>query len=334
MCIRDRYRAITKIEIPERVEFEERLLEEVRLTPEKYDILYGEYMRANLVIVDEAQHIPAKTVHTVLMTNPFAFRLAMSATPWRDDESKLEIYGMCGKILEPKVTASYLVKRGWLVPAKIIQYVIGLKGYELTFTLDRFTDVIKLVMLHDERNKIIAEIVKYLVLDKKLYPGLILVRLIDQGFMIKRELDQRGVFASYIYGAVPITIREDAVRLAEQGKIHCIIATQLADEGFDLPPMRWLLIASAGKSTIRAIQRVGRVVRPLPPEKYPELVKLGPKKAGLVIDLVDSARWLWEHGDIRRKTYEREPAWRPVVRVASLRDLKMKIDEFAERYAR
>lgn len=312
------YKAISGI--PARtIEYEERLLEEVHLDNPKYDRLRDEYMLANLVIVDECHHIPARTVRETLYANPYALRLALSATPWKDDMSKMEIYAATGKIIEPEITSSYLVPKGYLVPADIIFYVLDLPEYKVTWEAETWHEVESIVFLSERRNEIIAEIAKYLV-ENNIYPVLVLVRRIEQGKSLERMLREYNIDVAFLYGAVPISIRETIINLAEHLRIQVLIATQLADEGFDLPPLRALILASGGKSSTRALQRVGRVVRPIDPRKYPEAAALGPKKVGLVIDIADNAKWLLKHAEARERMYSTEPLWR-IRATASRRDL-------------
>jgi len=57
-------------------------------------------------------------------------------------------------------------------------------------------------------------------------------------------------------------------------------------------------LAGGGKSSTRALQRVGRITRPWPGKKY-----------GIVIDIVDEIRYFREHASQRRKIYSTEPKW-------------------------
>lgn len=69
-------------------------------------------------------------------------------------------------------------------------------------------------------------------------------------------------------------------------------------EGLDLPILDCLILAGGGKSSTRAFQRVGRVLR---------LHKN--KKRAIVFDFEDSTSMLNRHAKIRKKLYETEPAW-------------------------
>jgi len=300
----------------------ERAIEFIRLPKEKYALLRDAYLSSNLVIIDECHHIPARTVLKVLTAHPYALRLALSATPWRDDESKWEIYATCGKIIEPVVNASYATKLGYLVPAYIIFYILDLPEYAQTWQLkgkEAWHLVENLVFLNEKRHKIVADIAEYCV-NLNLIPTMILVRRIPQGEFITNELLSRGIRAVFLHGGVDLSTRESIVRATERLSFEVLIATQLADEGFDLPPMRALILASGGKSSTRALQRVGRVVRPIDPKRYPEAAKLGPKKWGIVVDIADNAKFLLKHAQMREVMYRTEDAWK-ITAVASKVDL-------------
>jgi DNA or RNA helicases of superfamily II len=88
----------------------------------------------------------------------------------------------------------------------------------------------------------------------------------------------------------------DRVRSNEQSVIVC---TTLADEGLDIPNLRSLVLAGGGKSSTRALQRVGRVLRPDKGKDY-----------GYVVDIVDDIEYFDEHAERRRKIYQTEPRWR------------------------
>jgi len=248
-------------------------------------------------------------------------------TPWRDDESKWEIYATCGKIIEPVVNASYATKLGYLVPAYIIFYVLDLPEYAQTWQLkgkEAWHLVENLVFLNEKRHKIVADIAEYCV-NLNLVPVMILVRRIPQGEFITNELLSRGIRAVFLHGKVDLSTRESIVRATERLSFEVLIATQLADEGFDLPPMRALILASGGKSSTRALQRVGRVVRPIDPKRYPEAAKLGPKKWGIVVDIADNAKFLLKHAQMREMMYRTEEAWK-ITAVSSKVDLFRQIE--------
>ena len=69
-------------------------------------------------------------------------------------------------------------------------------------------------------------------------------------------------------------------------------------EGLDLPILDILILGGGGKSSTRAFQRIGRVLR---------LHKN--KKRAIVFDFEDGTPMLNRHAKVRKKLYETEPAW-------------------------
>jgi superfamily II DNA or RNA helicase len=84
----------------------------------------------------------------------------------------------------------------------------------------------------------------------------------------------------------------DQLRSGEQ---KIVIATTLADEGLDIPALEVLILAGAGKSETRALQRIGRALR-----------KTKEKKEATIIDFYDKARFLEVHSRRRFEIYETE----------------------------
>jgi superfamily II DNA or RNA helicase len=67
-----------------------------------------------------------------------------------------------------------------------------------------------------------------------------------------------------------------------KGRTSVIIATQLADEGLDVPNLDCLILASGGRAAGRAIQRAGRIMRIADDKQKPiifDLVDGGPFKS-------------------------------------------------------
>lgn len=84
----------------------------------------------------------------------------------------------------------------------------------------------------------------------------------------------------------------------KRGICRCLVASTIADEGLDLPILDTLILAGGGKSSTRAFQRVGRVLR-----------LHENKEKAVVFDFIDYTPMLRRHSRERQKYYEREPLW-------------------------
>jgi len=86
------------------------------------------------------------------------------------------------------------------------------------------------------------------------------------------------------------------------GELDVLIASRIFDQGIDIPDLDALVLAGSGKSSARALQRIGRVIR-----------KGKDKKDAIVVDFLDNCRYLRDHSMIRKKIYETEPGFKIVI---------------------
>ena len=76
------------------------------------------------------------------------------------------------------------------------------------------------------------------------------------------------------------------------------IKSQSYNKYVDVPNLDVLILAGGGKSSTRAFQRIGRVLRLSP----------GKQKA-IVFDFEDATPMLLRHAKVRKKLYSTEPRW-------------------------
>jgi len=248
------------------------------------------FKKTKLVIFDEVQHVPANTVWTTLSYHQHCLRLGLSATPWRDDQRDLDIYALCGEPVKRKITSSELIEKGFLVPATIfmVRYPHQLIG---DYT---WNQVVKKVLYDENRMQLIVKLLRNLP-----KPFMILVREIRQGRKLNVKLRAAGYKTYFVSSRVSPSQRNEVFEKIRKHEIDGIVATTLADEGLDLPALRTLILAGGGKSSTRALQRVGRVIRPYPG-----------KNKGIVVDIWDIAPFFLEHGEKRLQIYRTEPRWK------------------------
>ncbi len=84
--------------------------------------------------------------------------------------------------------------------------------------------------------------------------------------------------------------RKQRIDQLRTGAIPLLVATQLADEGLDVPELDCAILAAAGKASNRATQRAGRTARPKGAEP-------------VVFDLVDSGSTFQHQWDQRARAY-------------------------------
>ena len=262
------------------------------------------------VILDEAHHVPAATVRKVMMEagDGWALRVGLTATPWRNDGRDLDIYAFAGTVVEPRITSSFLIERGFAVPVEIRV----VKAPECTEALElsdmirmtrrrdgarAFAAIRKAVLECELRNRFIAELAAGA--EK---PVLVITPLVKHAEYLGKMLKELGIKVEVVTGAVKAEKRKEVFDALRRGEVEVIVATTLADEGLDLPPLKTLIIALGGRSKTRVLQRIGRLVRPY-----------NGKTRAVAIELEDvGVEYVADHLQMRLDLYKSEPAWRIV----------------------
>jgi len=248
---------------------------------------HDDYLRqVELVIFDECHHVAAPTLYTVrgkMADCPLV--VGLSASPWRDDGHDLLIEAACGPV-RYRVTASDLVQQGYLVAPDIHIYrrqiAPELRTRKAATTLGYAKAYQDIVVRDPARLRLVTRLAKeQLRLGRRL---LVLVKHIEHGEALS-ALIPGSVF---VEGSDSVADRAGAFDRFRSGAVQCLIGTSLCDEGVDIPAADALILAGAGASSTRALQRIGRVIRPAPG-----------KSSAYVADIVD------EHPVFKRQFYAR-----------------------------
>ena len=93
--------------------------------------------------------------------------------------------------------------------------------------------------------------------------------------------------------------RLSTIKMMKDGNLDVLIASKIFDQGVDIPELDALVLAGSGKSSGRALQRIGRVIR-----KFP-----GKKKA-IVVEFFDNCKFLRNHSEARIDIYKTEPLFK------------------------
>lgn len=238
-------------------------------------------------IADEVQHWAAKTCQLIADYSESAYyRYGLSATPWRDAGDDIMIDACFGKCIVD-ISASFLIDREYLVQPEIL--FLNLKKMHCPYK--NYASIYKHALKENpNRNNIIANIASRMYDEGRL--PLVLVKHIDHGKALQKMIPG----SEFLHGSLSKKVREEHIRAMRRRETGVTIATSIFDEGVDVKPLDTVLLAGSGKSATRALQRIGRILRPFP----------GKEKA-IAIDFNDEAKYLKEHAERRRKIYETEP---------------------------
>ena len=298
-------------------------------TPKKYEYVYDLEVEdnhnffANDILVHNCHHTPANTIAQIARWCTDAYyRVGVSATPWRDDNSDLLIDAVFSRKNEDlSISASNLIERGYLVPCHIYwvhqKEVFKNKNYQSLY--------IAAVVNNNNRNRNIVTIA-YQMRKYQNATILILVQRVEHGNMLLNMLrevipDKFSIInvtnskssinrpvnvhnIEFLSGQDDTNRRLAVLDAVKNKKCNILIATSVADEGLDLPALDCLILGGAGKSSTRALQRIGRILR-----LYTDPNTGQKKKQAIVFDFMDYTPMLMRHSKSRNKIYSKETLW-------------------------
>lgn len=262
---------------------------EKKVSKTKYDDIRKLMSEARVHIHDECHLSACDTVQEIAKRVKPEHMYGMSASPWRDDGSDLLIESILGETVVD-ISASYLIDRGYLVQPIIKFLPVPPPKEELP---KQYQTIYKqYVVTNDQRNDMVVTGAERLV--EQGYKTLVLYSSIDHGEILFEKISSK-LPCILLSGKDSSNDRDDAKDKIESGEVNCIIASRIFDIGVDLPCLSGLVVASSGKSSVRALQRIGRVLR------------LHPNKTqAAVIDFYDQAKFLDKHSLARRRIYKSE----------------------------
>lgn len=184
--------------------------------------------QASMVVVDECHHQAATTFQEATsICNQARYLIGLSATPFRDDGAELEMEAWLGPLIY-KIGYEELIKAGYLVEPEF-------------HTVHTITDALRVTQ--GLKTLIFSEKINDLDLCKSFW--------LENNIPVLTGLNKSSEIAK--------------VLLAQQdGSITHIAATPIFDEGLDIPNLEAVIFFAAGRSRVRALQRIGRIMRPSP----------------------------------------------------------------------
>jgi superfamily II DNA or RNA helicase len=264
-----------------------------------------------VVILDEAHHCPADTFQAVVATSPARYRIGLTATPKRADGMEPVLYAVIGPTLA-RVTNQTLAASGQVIRPTIIPVRTGLAfEYPADAEYDKPKEQgqtsPKLPAKHARYNRMTSEIIRSgprnrMICDlvRREYEAghscLVLSPFISHLETLFEMLsvwcsDRDSIRLLTGQHALPAQ-RARVLEQARQRQVRIILATQLADEGLDVPCLDRLFLAMPKRAASKAVQQVGRIMRPAPG-----------KVDAVVYDFVDLVGILLSQWKVRRKAY-------------------------------
>ncbi len=232
-----------------------------------------------LVMIDEAHHAPARTFFDVLQSFPARYRYGLTATPEREDGLTAALSFSFG-LHQYEVCREDLQEAGLSLKPKLFwqhtnfQYCYG-EDYQKMIT----------AMTEDQpRNDIIIDLANR-ARDKG-RTVLVLSSRVEHCEALARQISG-SVLA---HGGLPVKARREALEAVRDGGAQVLVASNIADEGLDIPWLDTLIMALPFRSKGKGIQRMGRILRPMEGKEEPVIVDLLDSRSS-VLRRQASKRW-------------------------------------------
>jgi superfamily II DNA or RNA helicase len=238
------------------------------------------------VVVDEAQVVPADRNYGLLMSIPNArWRVGISATPiGRMDGRDHRTIGALGPVGHV-VPLAQLVDAG-VVPRARVRFV----GHDCPPGTGTFAEVYEaLVVLDEARNRLVCGIAAAAP-----RPTLVFVSRQDHGRALRAMMAGMGLRTEFVFGDTPLPGRRAALERVVRGDLDVLVAGKIFNKGVDVPELRGLVNAAAGRSAHDAVQRLGRGQRNSAGKDGFEFFDVDDRKN----------RWLRKHARERRLAYQ------------------------------
>lgn len=213
---------------------------------------------ADLLIIDECHHCPARTYRKIIDAYPHAVLIGLTATPSRGDGRGLggifDAIVMCPQVAE-LIAGKYLV--GTRVYAPVDPDLTGVQirtgdyvEEQLAERMDRaklIGDIITHWHKHGERRKTVCFAVN-----------------VAHSLHIRDEFSRAGVCAEHIDGSIPKPDRDAVLARLSSGDLDVVTNCMVLTEGWDQPEVSCCILARPTKKMGLYRQMVGRVLRPAP----------------------------------------------------------------------
>lgn len=250
-----------------------------------------------LVITDEAHHTPAPTWNEIMLSLPCKFRLGLTATPERQDGLHPILYWHLGPPLH-EVSAEELQAAGATMRA---QYMAVRTNYVPPDTEDDSFDwnqLIEDMTTNDERNWFLTRWVQGILDGKRAASVLVLTSRVQHAQDLAHALRMEGMTAQSLVGTDTPRVRAERLEAFRGGFLQVLVATQLADEGLDVPNLGCVLLATPHRLASRIVQQAGRALRPAPGKPTPLFVDMVDRSGPLLGMARKRERVLREYGII------------------------------------
>jgi superfamily II DNA or RNA helicase len=252
---------------------------------------------ADLVIVDESHHFPARTWSETIY-NAKGIVWGFSATPWSGDwERDGSLKAFFGEENFISIPREEVLEGGSITKGVVVIHDLDVEGEfneeiqaKTAIETDRrhkrhpyiprdeherrarWQFTAEAIRNNGHRNDCIVKTAR-----TETRSVLILVSTIEHG----EQLQARIAGSVLVHAKIGKKKRTAAIEAFRSGELRVMLATSLADEGLDVPRAAVLILAAGGRSAGKLEQRSGRVMRPHAGKEFGVVHDFADRGAGL-----------------------------------------------------
>jgi DNA repair protein RadD len=213
---------------------------------------------ADIIVVDEAHHVRARTYMRILELYPNAIVIGLTATPVRGDGrgrgNVFEVPVECPSVAE-------LIDAGYLVGTKVYAPSLpDLRGVRV----ERDDYVEAQLAQRMDNAKLVGDAVEHWLRFAERRQTVVFATTVAHSLHIRDEFRRAGVLAEHIDGTTPTEERDAILARLAAGQVEVVCNAMVLTEGWDQPSVSCLVLARPTKSLGLYRQMVGRALRPAP----------------------------------------------------------------------
>ncbi|MCP4116588.1 MAG: DEAD/DEAH box helicase family protein [Desulfobacteraceae bacterium] len=250
--------------------------------------------RLGYVVVDECHRCPSKTFLDVVTAFDAWFLLGLTATAYRRDGLSRAIFWHLGDCRH-EVRKEDLLDRGHLCQAQVVWHRTSFDT--VLNASEQYSQVLSELTQDQGRNRQICgdvaresgQGIKLVLSDRKAH-------CLELQKILKQE---HGLDAAVLVGGLSSRARAAVSEQISQREVGVLICTgQLIGEGYDLPELSVLFLATPIKFSGRLIQYVGRVLRPSPGKDQATVHDYADSKVGVLDHSAGARAWTYQNEGI------------------------------------
>jgi DNA repair protein RadD len=228
----------------------------------------------DMLVIDESHHAAAdtylKVINTVKEDNPKAEIVGFTATPNRGDGKGLrKVFNNCSH----QIDITTLIREGFLVPPK--SYVIdcgvkdklndvAIKGND--FDMEQVESIMNRKVINQ---KVVEEYINHADGRKTV----VFCSTVKHAEDLLEEFLEQDINANLVTGETPKAERAQTLHDLAHGDVQVVVNVSVLTEGFDAPPVSCIILTRPCSQKATMVQMIGRGLRTIDPEEFPDLVK-------------------------------------------------------------